>query len=259
MVSFVLILFCISSINSFAFKYKNNVNYLRANRHRLIQEESKMKTKQKSLTEIQTSLSYVPSLRSRNQFSIKSSLGTAILNAMILTMTVFSQSAVDYTVPNHFINYGHFCGPGSPDAFGNVSPVDQLDSLCQGHDQRYKMCLTEFELPGIMAQAMAVRGYLPKPIDDVIPQTFGRCIHEADEYLVEGLTMLNEDNALPNWWDNPDQAPQGSEGVNGFHEACAVGVNDGKNGLCLISSKKMFYDLAVALFSTDLKVDELRL
>ena len=204
---------------SYSFKNFNSVYKIRQLHLPLVQEEVSSKGQHKSPMEIQVSTTYVPSQKRYPEWSILRNVVVSAFCAFSLTSTTPDTSSQPITLPNHFINYGHFCGPGSPDAFGDISPVDDLDRVCQRHDQKYKLCLTDYELPRITSQAMAVRGLFPENLANIFPEDFQSCIHNADSYFVRSLSELKRVHALPKWWDRPGTAPVGSEGTKGFTKA----------------------------------------
>ena len=159
-----------------------------------------------------------------------------------------SANSVARHVSNHLIKYGNYCGPGPENPFNAPDPIDAIDRVCQGHDQRYRICLTQFQLPSFTSQAMAVRGLLPSPFAHLLPRDFHTCIHEADAFFVTSMKQA----PVPIYWDHPSLAPQNMEGTKGYSSACAVGLS---NGFCVLSSKMVFSDIAISLFNADLQVD----
>ena len=220
----------------------------------LIQDDTRVTAQHKTPMEVKVSQTYIPGARSKTDWSVWSKHVSVAMVAFGLLST-FASSRDEVKVPNHFINYGRYCGPGSPDAFGDVPPVDDLDRVCQRHDQKYKMCLINHGLPKLTSQAMAIRSFFPDNIADLYPKDFQSCIHSADTYFVRSLSELKREHALPRWWDRPNLAPVGSEGTRGFSKACAVGINLGDAGLCLVTSEMMFYDVALTVFEADLESD----
>ena len=116
------------------------------------------------------------------------------------------------------LHYGVYCGPGPSDPWG-LAPVDDVDRVCQSHDQQYRMCLDDvnnlgvsssFALPTSMSQIVAVRGWLPKPLSHILYQTFPhyvQCVHRADESFVQGLQQVEKEGLVPSWWAHTDKAP----------------------------------------------------
>lgn len=225
--------------------------------HKLLRDDSTGMTKKdnRGLMEINTAINYIPTRATRAPMTRTTTLGVLIVNTLLMLSNLHSESK--YEMPNHLINYGHYCGPGPADPFNGVEPIDQVDRICQGHDQRYKMCLTEYQLPTVgTSQAVAIRGLLPwsRDFEKLFPLEFNQCIHRADVFFVSHLNQVKNANALPEWWDHPSHAPVGTEGVRGYdREACAVGI---ENVLCAISSKTMFSEVAINLFTADLRADE---
>ena len=97
--------------------------------------------------------------------------------------------------------------------------MDDVDRVCQSHDQQYRMCLDDvnnigvsssFALPTSMSQIVAVRGWLPKPLSHMLYQTFPhyvQCVHRADESFVQGLQQVEKEGLVPSWWSHTDKAP----------------------------------------------------
>lgn len=217
------------------------------------------KLEQKYNFEVQGTMSFTSSKQrvSGPWTGVRGSAALLCLNVMLAASNAgISSPHIDnaYAVPNHFINYGHYCGPGPSNPFQG-EPIDKLDSFCQTHDQGYKTCLTRFSVPEAgTPQAVAIRGLLPLNsfMSLLYPVEFNYCIHDADQHFVAHLHAMKADNQLPKWWDHPEQAPAGTEGVVGYKQACAVGLS---NGLCMLSSKEVFSELAIHLFEADLKSD----
>lgn len=237
-----------------AFKGLNAINRFRLTRFPLIEDDVKSTAQHKAPMEIKVSQTYLPNASRKTNLSAWKKHILTVIFAFGLVSTLES-SRDEVKVPNHFINYGRYCGPGSPDAFGEIPPVDDLDRVCQRHDQKYKMCLVNHGLPKLTSQAMAIRSFFPDNIANLYPKDFQSCIHNADAYFVRSLSELKRGHALPRWWDRPNLAPVGSEGARGFSKACAIGLNFGNSGLCLVTSEKMFYEVALNVFEADLESD----
>lgn len=149
---------------------------------------------------------------------------------------------------NNIFRYGEFCGPGPDESFwGVLKPVDDVDGLCQRHDEAYQVCLgmlssqIGFDAPKFLHQIMPIRGLFPQIIRNfvfsVVPQ-FLNCMHHADNDFVAALDDHNINGLLPIWWSDPNEAPIGAQGVVGYQEACSLGVP--WTGMCIVPSRMLF-------------------
>jgi len=165
-------------------------------------------------------------------------------------------------VQNNLFRYGEFCGPGPDEAFwGVLKPVDNIDSLCQRHDEAYRMCLDVlsnqlgFQAPKFIHQIMPIRGLFPDIIRNyvfsVVPQYLD-CMHHADAEFVAALDDRIVNNLLPIWWSDPLQAPLGAQGVEGYSQACSLGLP--WTGMCIVPSRTLF-QIALELFRVSVEGD----
>lgn len=172
----------------------------------------------------------------------------------LLNLTHYSQ--------NNIFRYGEFCGPGPDESFwGVLKPVDDIDGLCQRHDQAYRMCLDVlssqigFDAPKFLHQIMPIRGLFPQIVRNfvfsIVPQ-YLNCMHHADNDFVAALDDHITSGLLPIWWSDPNQAPIGAQGVDGYQEACSLGVPWA--GMCIVPSKLLF-QVALELFRTSVQGD----
>ena len=164
-------------------------------------------------------------------------------------------------IHNNILRYGQYCGPGPDDKYwSHIKPVDALDQQCKQHDQAYRSCLealskdTGFKVPTFVHQIMAMRGIIAplvvlKWAFNVAPN-YMTCMHAADHDLVVGFEKVLENDLFPKWWAQPSEAPAGTQGVEGFKEACALGIK----GTCAVSSKRLF-EIMLGMFQSGVRAD----
>ena len=153
------------------------------------------------------------------------------------------------TINNNLMRYGRFCGPG-PDntTWRYLTPVDSVDRTCMQHDQQYASCFSSLvedtgvqQVPKIINQVMAARGVLVPAF--VLrwawhhAPRYMRCMHEADKKLVNQFAEILATEAYPSWWTNPALAPEGTQGVHGYKEACVLGAPWG--GHCAVTTHRL--------------------
>lgn len=112
-----------------------------------------------------------------------------------------------------------------------------------------------FEAPHFIHQIMPVRGFFPQIVRDFtfsfVPD-YLECMHSADRDLVESLDTKLVTNELPMWWTNTQLAPLGAQGVEGYNQACSLGVPWA--GYCVVPSKLLF-QIMLEIFRTSVQGD----
>lgn len=161
---------------------------------------------------------------------------------------------------NNLFGYGQYCGAGPDESLWPLlQPIDEFDQACQRHDDDYRICyesLSEeigFPIPKFVHQIVAMRGLLPINL-----WFFGSihnyltCMHEADQRFIKLLKHRYDHNQLPTWWRNLAKAPTKIEGIEGFEEACTVGISS--LGFCAVSSKQ-FFQIVMRVFQLSVESD----
>lgn len=187
-----------------------------------------------------------------------------LLSFTVASTTTTSRISIgidEIRIRNNIFRYGQYCGPGPDESFWNhIQPVDTLDQQCQQHDKAYRSCLetlsndTGFKVPKIVHQIMAMRGLIAPFVllkwAFAVAPSYMSCMHAADRDLVVGFERVLENDLFPKWWTQPAEAPVGTEGVQGFKEACALGLK----GQCAVSSKRLF-EIMLAMFRRGVVAD----
>lgn len=152
-----------------------------------------------------------------------------------------SSNAPSPFIKNSIFGYGRFCGPGPADEelWDGSQPIDEVDSACQEHDREYYQCHVDFErevgygVPKFIHQLMPLRGYLPNLLFPksyfvtayITFQRYYKCMNLADKHFVKYLEKKWKLNQFPRWWKNLSLAPRQLTGIEGFDEACTLGVS----------------------------------
>ena len=211
---------------------------------------------------------------SRNQkLPVLFAASLVALVALLIASTIVDTAAVPVPkiINNNLMRYGRFCGPGPDNAmWGYLTPVDGVDQSCMQHDQQYAQCFSSLiedtgvkHVPKIINQVMAARGvlvpaFLLRWAWNRVP-SYMRCMHEADKALVDNFEAILATHAYPSWWTNTALAPEGTQGVYGFKQACVLGAPWG--GRCAVTTHRLS-EIMLAMFrrsvDTDLSVAPLR-
>ena len=75
-------------------------------------------------------------------------------------------------------------------------------------------------MPKILHQIMPIRGFAPSMVSRAmfsIAPRYMSCMHHADKNLVSNFDHYLEAELLPKWWENPKEAPLGTQGIAGKH------------------------------------------
>lgn len=77
-------------------------------------------------------------------------------------------------------------------------------------------------------------------------------MHHADKRFAHLLESRYESNQLPIWWVNTAIAPARIEGVQGYEEACTLGIR--YFGYCVLTSRD-FFQIVKSIFHLSVESD----